>query len=371
MQREYGTDHTGNGSAPAAGTGIGFGATHQKRFKATAYVFNSGGGRHPMRIVRVGPLMEDACPSYSETRQEEPAVVTFAAGKEGTNTSYANVTDATVPVHVDFGGTRVHRRAACASSPEVGNDSHQITEIRRRGGTGVWPLGQASDGGGGDPICDPPTASKRHGGIWTGGTSGHQHPNHVVAYIPSALHKDTEWVMIDGMVQKVQRKPINTHKVILCLYRRLMPEMGPEEDEDDDEQESHARNREQDGRTLASAPKGSRLPQSQKWEEAPDDSSMVDGFGKNGYGQPPGSAAHSSPPASSSPSTQTITQDPFLPPIAPRKRGRRGRNRRRNPREKATMAGGLSAKRTRRDSYNRQFPQHRPNQTSRHHKANP
>ncbi|PWU83578.1 hypothetical protein C3747_858g15 [Trypanosoma cruzi] len=118
-------------------------------------------------------------------------------------------------------------------------------------------------------------------------------PNHVVAYIPSALHKDTEWVMIDGMVQRVQRKPINTHKVILCLYRRLMPEMGPEEDEEDDEQESHARHREQDGRTLASAPKGSRLPQSQKWEEAPDDSSMVDGFGKNGYGQPPGSATHS------------------------------------------------------------------------------
>ncbi|PWU85138.1 putative SLACS retrotransposable element [Trypanosoma cruzi] len=66
--------------------------------------------------------------------------------------------------------------------------------------------------------------------------------------------------MIDGMVQRVQRKPINTHKVILCLYRRLMPEMGPEEDEEDDEQESHARHREQDGRTLASAPKGSRLP---------------------------------------------------------------------------------------------------------------
>ncbi|KAF8307837.1 hypothetical protein TcBrA4_0007660 [Trypanosoma cruzi] len=174
--------------------------------------------------------------------------------------------------------------------------------------------------------------------------------------------------MIDGMVQKVQRKPLNTHKVILCLYRRLMPETGPEEDEEDDEQEPQARNREQDGRTLATAPKGSRRPQSQKWEEAPDDSSMVDGFGKNGYGQPPGSATHSSPPASSSPSTQTITQDPFLTPIAPRKRGRRGRTRRRNPRQTATKAGGLSAKRTRRDSYNRQFPQHRPNQTSRHHK---
>ncbi|KAF8289687.1 putative SLACS retrotransposable element [Trypanosoma cruzi] len=166
-------------------------------------------------------------------------------------------------------------------------------------------------------------------------------PNHVVAYIPSALHKDTEWVMIDGMVQRVQRKPINTHKVILCLYRRLMPEMGPEEDEEDDEQESHARHREQDGRTLASAPKGSRLPQSQKWEEAPDDSSMVDGFGKNGYGQPPGSATHSSPPASSSPSTQTITQDPFLPPIAPRKRGRRGEEQEEESEGEGNNGGGI------------------------------
>ncbi|RNC39971.1 ubiquitin-protein ligase-like [Trypanosoma cruzi] len=99
-----------------------------------------------------------------------------------------------------------------------------------------------------------------------------------------------------------------------------MPDMGPEEDdEEDEEQESHTRKREQDGRTQASAPKGSRHPQSQKLEEAQDDSSMVDGFGKNGYGQPPGSATHSSPPASLLSSAQTITQDPFLTHIAPRK----------------------------------------------------
>ncbi|KAF8307776.1 putative SLACS retrotransposable element [Trypanosoma cruzi] len=147
--------------------------------------------------------------------------------------------------------------------------------------------------------------------------------------------------MIDGMVQKVQRKPLNTHKVILCLYRRLMPETGPEEDEEDDEQEPQARNREQDGRTLATAPKGSRRPQSQKWEEAPDDSSMVDGFGKNGYGQPPGSATHSSPPASSSPSTQTITQDPFLTPIAPRKRGRRGEDQEEESEADGNKGGGI------------------------------
>nr|pir retrovirus-related hypothetical protein 2 - Trypanosoma cruzi retrotransposon [Trypanosoma cruzi]AAA30239.1 reverse transcriptase endonuclease [Trypanosoma cruzi] len=223
----------------------------------------------------------------------------------------------------------------------MAHDSHQITEIRRRGGTGVRPLGQASDGGGGHPICDPPTASKRHGGKRTGGLVATNAPNHVVAYIPSALRKDTEWVMIDGMVQKVQRKPLNTHKVILCLYRRLMPETGPEEDEEDDEQEPQARNREQDGRTLATAPKGSRRPQSQKWEEAPDDSSMVDGFGKNGYGQPPGSATHSSPPASSSPSTQTITQDPFLTPIAPRKRGRRGEDQEEESEADGNKGGGI------------------------------
>ncbi|PWV00374.1 hypothetical protein C3747_209g43 [Trypanosoma cruzi] len=130
----------------------------------------------PMRGMRVGPANGGGVSvllgnTAGRTRRHH-----LAAGKEGTHTPYANGTDATVPVHVDLGGTRVHRRAACTPSPEVGNDSHQITEIRRCGGTGVRPLGQASDGGGGGPICDPPTAPKRHGGIWTGGTSGHQHP---------------------------------------------------------------------------------------------------------------------------------------------------------------------------------------------------
>ncbi|RNC39779.1 hypothetical protein TcCL_NonESM10829 [Trypanosoma cruzi] len=126
MQREYGTDHTGNGSERAAGTGIGFRATYQKRFEATTHVFNNGGGRHPMRIMRVGLPMEDAYPSHSEARQEEPAVITLQPEKRA-------------PIHLTqkllmqqylstwiFGGTRAHRRAACAPLPEVGNDSHQV-----------------------------------------------------------------------------------------------------------------------------------------------------------------------------------------------------------------------------------------------------
>ncbi|KAF8290857.1 hypothetical protein TcBrA4_0116030 [Trypanosoma cruzi] len=166
-------------------------------------------------------------------------------------------------------------------------------------------------------------------------------PNHVVAYIPSALRKDTEWVMIDGMVQKGAAKaPQHPQGNPLPLPAPYAGD-GTEEDEEDDEQEPQARNREQDGRTLATAPKGSRRPQSQKWEEAPDDSSMVDGFGKNGYGQPPGSATHSSPPASSSPSTQTITQDPFLTPIAPRKRGRRGEDQEEESEADGNKGGGI------------------------------
>ncbi|PWU86180.1 putative SLACS retrotransposable element [Trypanosoma cruzi] len=283
--------------------------------------------------------MEEAYPSYSETLQEEPAVITLQPGKRApihlTQTVLMQQYRSTwiSEEHVCTGEqlARHHPKWAMTATKSRKFDDAVALEF------GHWDK-QAM---GVEEVPFVILLPHQNGTAEYGlvGLVATNTPNHVVAYIPSALHKDTEWVMIDGMVQRVQRKPINTHKVILCLYRRLMPEMGPEEDEEDDEQESHARHREQDGRTLASAPKGSRLPQSQKWEEAPDDSSMVDGFGKNGYGQPPGSATHSSPPASSSPSTQTITQDPFLPPIAPRKRAGGGRNRRRNPREKATTAG--------------------------------
>ncbi|PWU85425.1 putative SLACS reverse transcriptase [Trypanosoma cruzi] len=58
-------------------------------------------------------------------------------------------------------------------------------------------------------------------------------------------------------------------------------------------------------------------------------------------GKPPGSATHSSPPASSSPSTQTITQDPFLPPIAPRKRGRRGEEQEEESEGEGNNGGGI------------------------------
>ncbi|PWU86172.1 putative SLACS retrotransposable element [Trypanosoma cruzi] len=285
--------------------------------------------------------MEEAYPSYSETLQEEPAVITLQPGKRApihlTQTVLMQQYRSTwiSEEHVCTGEqlARHHPKWAMTATKSRKFDDAVALEF------GHWDK-QAM---GVEEVPFVILLPHQNGTAEYGlvGLVATNTPNHVVAYIPSALHKDTEWVMIDGMVQRVQRKPINTHKVILCLYRRLMPEMGPEEDEEDDEQESHARHREQDGRTLASAPKGSRLPQSQKWEEAPDDSSMVDGFGKNGYGQPPGSATHSSPPASSSPSTQTITQDPFLPPIAPRKRGRRGEEQEEESEGEGNNGGGI------------------------------
>ncbi|KAF8292904.1 hypothetical protein TcBrA4_0074890 [Trypanosoma cruzi] len=137
----------------------------------------------------------------------------LAAGKEGTHTTHTEVVDATIPVHVGNGRTRVHRREAGTPSHSMAHDSHQITEIRRRGGTGVRPLGQASDGVEDIPfviLLPHQNGTAEYGLVGLVATNA---PNHVVAYIPSALRKDTEWVMIDGMVQKVQRKPLNTHKV--------------------------------------------------------------------------------------------------------------------------------------------------------------
>ncbi|PWU83069.1 putative SLACS reverse transcriptase [Trypanosoma cruzi] len=268
--------------------------------------------------------MAEAYPSYSETLQDEPAVITLQPGKRA-------------PIHLtqtllmqQYRSTWISEEHVCAGEQLARHHPQwamTATKSRKFDDAVALEFGHWDKQAMGVEeipfviLLPHQNGTAEYGLVGLVATNA---PNHVVAYIPSTLHKDTEWVMIDGMVQKVQRKPINTHKVILCLYRRRMPETGPEEDEEDDEHEPQARNREQDGRTLASAPKGSRRPKSQKWEEAPDDSSMVDGFGKNGYGQPPGSATHSSPPASSSPSTQTITQDPFLTPIAPRKRGRRG-----------------------------------------------
>ncbi|KAF8307840.1 SLACS retrotransposable element [Trypanosoma cruzi] len=213
--------------------------------------------------------MADAYPSYSETLQDEPAVITLQPGKKAPIQLTQKLLMQQYRSTWGNGRTRVHRREAGTPSHSMAHDSHQITEIRRRGGTGVRPLGQASDGVEDIPfviLLPHQNGTAEYGLVGLVATNA---PNHVVAYIPSALRKDTEWVMIDGMVQKVQRKPLNTHKVILCLYRRLMPETGPEEDEEDDEQEPQARNREQDGRTLATAPKGSRRPQSQKMGRGP------------------------------------------------------------------------------------------------------
>ncbi|KAF8292942.1 SLACS retrotransposable element [Trypanosoma cruzi] len=214
--------------------------------------------------------MADAYPSYSETLQDEPAVITLQPGKK------APIQLTQKLLMQQYRSTWVTEEHVCTGEKRERHHTpwHMTATKSRKFEDAValefGPLGQASDGGGGHPICDPPTASKRHGGIrdWVGLVATNAQ-NHVVAYIPSALRKDTEWVMIDGMVQKVQRKPLNTHKVILCLYRRLMPETGPEEDEEDDEQEPQARNREQDGRHASHCAQGLTPPPITKMGRGP------------------------------------------------------------------------------------------------------
>ncbi|PWU92855.1 putative SLACS reverse transcriptase [Trypanosoma cruzi] len=268
--------------------------------------------------------MEEAYPSHAETRQEESAIITLQPGKKApihlTQTLLMQQYRSTwiFEEHVRTGEQLARHHPSWAMTATQSRKFYDAVALE----FGHWDK-QAMG------VEEVPFVIllPHHNGTAEYGLVGlvaTNTQNHVVAYITSALHRDTEWVMIDGMVQKVQRRPINTHKVILCLYRRLMPETGLEEDGEDDEQELHTHKRERNGRTLVSAPKGSRHFQSQKSEEAQDDSSMEDGFGKNGYGQPPGSATHFSPLASSLPSTQTITQDSFLTPSAPRKRGRCG-----------------------------------------------
>ncbi|EKF26776.1 ubiquitin-protein ligase-like, putative, partial [Trypanosoma cruzi marinkellei] len=102
------------------------------------------------------------------------------------------------------------------------------------------------------------------------------------------------------------------------------------------EEDPHGRNGERDGRTQTSAHESPSHSQSQQWEEAPDDSNMIDQCGRCAYGQPPGSAPHSSQSVPSLPSSQTLTQDPFLMPIAPRKRGRRKEEPREEEEEEGT-----------------------------------
>ncbi|PWU87359.1 putative SLACS retrotransposable element [Trypanosoma cruzi] len=120
--------------------------------------------------------MEEAYPSYSETLQEEPAVITLQPGKRApihlTQTVLMQQYRSTwiSEEHVCTGEqlARHHPKWAMTATKSRKFDDAVALEF------GHWD--KQAMGGGGGPICDPPTASKRHGGIWTGGTSGHQHP---------------------------------------------------------------------------------------------------------------------------------------------------------------------------------------------------
>ncbi|PWV10076.1 putative SLACS retrotransposable element [Trypanosoma cruzi] len=207
MQREYGTDHTGNGSERAAGTGIGFRATYQKRFEATTHVFNNGGGRHPMRIMRVGLPMEDAYPSHSEARQEEPAVITLQPEKRA-------------PIHLtqkllmqQYLSTWIseeHVRTGEQRARHYPKWAMTATKSHKYGDAVALDFGHWDKQAMGVEEVPFVILLPHHNGTVEYGLVGlvaTNTPNHVVAYIPSARRKDTEWVTIDGMVQKCSGSP--------------------------------------------------------------------------------------------------------------------------------------------------------------------
>ncbi|EKF31838.1 hypothetical protein MOQ_004321, partial [Trypanosoma cruzi marinkellei] len=226
--------------------------------------------------------MEEAYPSLVERLQGEPAVITLPPGKRA-------------PIRVTQALLMPQYRATWAA------EEHVCRGEQRACHHNPWPMTATKSYQYGDAVAlefghwdrramgaeEVPWVIllPHHNGTAEYGLVGlvaTNTPNHVVAYIPKSRHKDTEWVMIDGMVQKVQRAPIDPHKIILCLYRRLVPEMVPEEDEMDEE-DPHGRNGERDGRTQTSAHESPSHSQSQQWEEAPDDSNMIDQCGRCAY----------------------------------------------------------------------------------------
>ncbi|PWU83393.1 SLACS retrotransposable element [Trypanosoma cruzi] len=212
--------------------------------------------------------MADAYPSYSETLQDEPAVITLQPGKR------APIQLTQKLLMQQYRSTWVTEEHVCTGEKRERHHTpwHMTaTKSRKFEDAVALEFGHWDKQAMGVEEIPFVILLPHQNGTAEYGLVGlvATNANHVVAYIPSALRKDTEWVMIDGMVQKMQRKPLNTHKVILCLYRRLMPETGPEEDEEDDEQEPQARNREQDGRTLATAPQGLTPPQITKMGKRP------------------------------------------------------------------------------------------------------
>ncbi|KAF8307976.1 putative SLACS retrotransposable element [Trypanosoma cruzi] len=192
--------------------------------------------------------MEEAYPSYLETLQKEPAIITLQPGKRApiqlTQKLLMQQYRSTwvTEEHVCTGEKRERLHAPWHMTATKSHKYEDAVALE----FGHWDKQVMG-------VEEVPFVIllPHHNGTAEYGLVGlvaTNAPNHVVAYIPSTLQKDTTWVMIDGMVQKVQRKPLNTHKVILCLYRRLMPEMVPEEDEVENEQGMHGRKGEWEGR---------------------------------------------------------------------------------------------------------------------------
>ncbi|RNC54054.1 hypothetical protein TcCL_ESM08564 [Trypanosoma cruzi] len=152
--------------------------------------------------------MEDACPSHSETRQEEPAVITLQPGKRApihlTQTLLMQQYRSTwiSEEHVCTGEqlARLHPKWAMTATKSRKFDDAVALEL------GHWDK-QAM------VVEEVPfvillphqNGTAEYGLVGLVATNA---PKHVVSYVPSALRKDTEWVMIDGMVQKCSGSPL-------------------------------------------------------------------------------------------------------------------------------------------------------------------
>ncbi|KAF8293802.1 hypothetical protein TcYC6_0104460 [Trypanosoma cruzi] len=152
--------------------------------------------------------MEDACPSHSETRQEEPAVITLQPGKRApihlTQTLLMQQYRSTwiSEEHVCTGEqlARLHPKWAMTATKSRKFDDAVALEL------GHWDK-QAM---GVEEVPFVILLPHQNGTAEYGlvGLVATNAPKHVVSYVPSALRKDTEWVMIDGMVQKCSGSPL-------------------------------------------------------------------------------------------------------------------------------------------------------------------
>ncbi|KAF8307831.1 hypothetical protein TcBrA4_0007650 [Trypanosoma cruzi] len=177
MQREYGTDHTGNGREPAAGTGYRLWSSSLKTIRSYGVCFpqrrwpestaRHAGGPCQWRM-RIRPTRKHW--------QDEPRRHHLAAGKEGTHTTHTEVVDATIPVHVGNGRTRVHRREAGTPSHSMAHDSTKSRKFEDAVALEFGHWDKQAMGVEDIPFVILLPHQKRHGGIRTGGPSGHQRP---------------------------------------------------------------------------------------------------------------------------------------------------------------------------------------------------